>query len=134
MLAKSRLVVQGFKDKCLGQYRRDAPTASRLAQSMVLLVAAAEGYTLWSGDVKNGYFNGVDIQREVYVEQPKGGLPGLQKGQLLKAKKAIYGFAEAARHFWLAVRQAFEKAGFKQSRLEDAFFYKRSQGRLVAVA
>ncbi|CAK0792797.1 unnamed protein product [Prorocentrum cordatum] len=33
--AKSRMVVQGFKDKSLGEYRRDAPTASKLAEAMV---------------------------------------------------------------------------------------------------
>ena len=31
-LAKSRMVVIGFRDKCLGQYRRDAPTISKLAE------------------------------------------------------------------------------------------------------
>lgn len=39
-LAKSRLVVQGFKDKALGQYRRDAPTASAIAESICLAVCA----------------------------------------------------------------------------------------------
>ena len=37
-LAKSRLLVQGFKDKSLGQYRRDAPTASAIAESICLAV------------------------------------------------------------------------------------------------
>ena len=39
-LAKSRLVVQGFKDKSLGEYRRDAPTASAIAESLCLNVCA----------------------------------------------------------------------------------------------
>ena len=34
VLAKSRLVVQGFRDKSLGQYRRDAPTASAIAENV----------------------------------------------------------------------------------------------------
>ena len=35
MIAKSRLVVQGFKDRSLGYYRRDAPTASALLNPFV---------------------------------------------------------------------------------------------------
>ena len=37
MKAKSRLVVQGFKDRALGEYRRGAAKASPLAESPVLL-------------------------------------------------------------------------------------------------
>jgi hypothetical protein len=103
--AKSRLVVQGFKDKALGSFRRDAPTASSLAESLCLTLSAVFGFVLLSKDVKNGYFSGREIGRELYLQQPKGGLPGLKKGQLLRAKKAIYGFSKAARFFWLALRE-----------------------------
>eukprot|EP00959_Pyramimonas_sp_CCMP1952_P304840 6380007-Pyramimonas_sp.AAC.1 len=90
------MVVQGFKDKSLGEYRRDAPTAPKLAEAMVLLVIASTNMIMSCGDVKNAYFSGRGIGREVYTSQPRGGLPGLHPRQLLKAKKAIYGFAEAA--------------------------------------
>ena len=53
---------------------------------------------------------------------------------VFKAKKAIYGFAEAARQFWKAVRAAFLSAGFEQSKLESALFYKKESGELVAIA
>ena len=101
--AKSRLVAIGFRDKLLGCYRRGAPTASRLAESMLLALAAIFGMTLVHA--KNAFFNGRQLQREVYLEQPKGGLPGLLEGQLLRAKKVIYGFAEAA---GLPCRSLFE--------------------------
>ena len=63
---------------------------------------------LLAKDVKNAYFSGKSVGREVYLEQPKGGLPGLQPGQLLRAKKAIYGFSEAARLFGLALKEHLE--------------------------
>ena len=97
--------MQGFKDKALGSFRRDAPTASSLAESLCLTLSAVFGLVLLSKDVKNGYFSGREIGRELYLQQPKGGLPGLKKGQLLRAKKAIYGFSKAARFFWLALRE-----------------------------
>ena len=132
--AKSRLVVQGFKDRSLGQYRRDAPTASSLAEALVLLVLVQMGFSMSCGDVKNAYFSGKALQREIYMAQPREGpLPGLRPRQLLRANKAIYGFAEAARMFWLALCEALEADGWQQSRLEPALFYLRSAGKLVGI-
>ena len=132
-LAKSRLVVQGFKDKSLGYFRRDAPTASQTAESICLAVVAYLGFTLISKDVKNAYFSGKAVDREIYLEQPRGGLGNLQHGQLLRARKAIYGFSEAARLFWLALKEHLESDGWVESRLEPALFFLRSQGQLKGV-
>ena len=125
--AKSRLVVQGFKDKSLGRYRRDAPTASQIAESILLCLVVYFRFILISKDVKNGYFCGKPLEREIFLEQPRGGLPGLQRGVLLKAKKAIYGFAEAARLFWLALREHLISDGWVESVLEPALFYHRNE-------
>ena len=132
-LAKSRLVVQGFKDKSLGHYRRDAPTASAIAESVCLAVCAYYKFVLIAKDIKNAYFSGKNVGREIYLEPPKGGLPGLEPGRLLKAKKAIYGFAEAARLFWLALREYLESDGWRESRLEPALFYLRVEGILKGI-
>ncbi|CAK0841114.1 unnamed protein product [Prorocentrum cordatum] len=50
LLAKSRLVVVGFRDRLLGMFRRDAPAASRLAEALFLTLAAAMGMILSLGD------------------------------------------------------------------------------------
>lgn len=63
--AKSRLVVQGFKDKALGAYRRDAPTASAMAESICLSVIAFYQFVLLAKDIKNAYFSGKSVGREV---------------------------------------------------------------------
>ena len=124
-LAKSRLVVQGFKDKSLGHYRRDAPTASAIAESLCLMVSAYMGFVMICKDIKNAYFSGRSLDREIYFQQPKGGLRGLKPNQLLRAKKAIYGFSEAARLFWVALKGHLESDGWVESRLEPALFYLR---------
>ena len=82
MIAKSRLVVTGFRDKLLGVYRRGAPTASGLREAMLLSMAASLDMTLELGDVKNVHFNGDGLQGEVCLTQQKGGLPGLVSSQL----------------------------------------------------
>ena len=132
--AKSRLVVQGFKDKMLGAYRRDAPTASAIiAESICLTMVAYFGFVLLAKDIKNAYFSGKSVGREVYLEQPRGGLPGLLPGQLMRAHKAIYGFAEAARLFWLALREHLLADGWVESRLEPALFFLRDKDRLRGI-
>ena len=131
--AKSRLVVQGFKDKSLGQFRRDAPTASAMAESLCLAVCAYMHFTMVAKDVKNAYFSGRSVNREIYLDQPRGGLPGLKPGQLLKARKAIYGFAEAARMFWLALKDHLLSDGWVESKLEPALFYLRVDGKLKGI-
>jgi hypothetical protein len=78
--AKSRLVVQGFKDRSLGFYRRDAPTASLLAESICLAVPAFMNFVMVSKDVKNAYFSGKSLERDSNLEQPRGGLG--QEGRL----------------------------------------------------
>lgn len=132
-LAKSRLVVQGLKDKSLGRYRRDAPTASALAETLCLAIVAYMNFALISKDVKNAYFSGKSVSRDIYLEQPRGGLPDLKPKQLLKAKKAIYGFSEAARMFWLALKGHLESDGWVESRLEPALFFLRAQGKLRGI-
>ncbi|CAK9086452.1 Retrovirus-related Pol polyprotein from transposon RE1 (Retro element 1) (AtRE1) [Includes: Protease RE1 [Durusdinium trenchii] len=84
-------------------------------------------------DVRNAYFSGKSLDREVYLEQPKGGLRGLKPGQLLLARKAIYGFSEAARMFWVALKEHLQSDGWVESRLEPALFYLREQGQLRGI-
>ena len=71
--------------------------------------------------------------REIYLGQPKGGVPGLKPGQLLRSRKAIYGFAEAARLFWLALKEHLESDGWQESRLEPALFYLRRDRKLKGI-
>ena len=53
----------------------------------------------------------------------------------MRAKKAIYGFAEAARLFWVALRDVFIEDGWRQSKLECALFYHwDSNGQLQGIA
>ena len=43
------------------------------------------GMDLVLGDITNAYFKGEELQREVYLEQPRGGLLGVVAGKLLRA-------------------------------------------------
>lgn len=132
--AKSRLMVQGFTDPSVGQHKSDAPTASRLAEAFMLSLVATMRMRLVCGDITNANFSGKPIGREVYIKQPQGGLPQVPAGALLRVRSAISGFSEAARLFWLAVKEAFEEDGWLQSRLEPALFYKYDGSGILGIA
>jgi hypothetical protein len=104
-----------------------------VAESVCLSICAFYQFILIAKDIKNAYFSGKTVEREIYLDPPRGGLPGIIPGQLLKARKAIYGFAEAARLFWLALKEHLEADGWRESKLEPALFYLRSKGRLVGI-
>ena len=112
-VAKSRIVAQGFRDPMLGQYRRDAPTASRLAEAMCLFLIVSFQFEAFLGDIKQAFFQGKKFDRKLYLEQPKGGLRGLMKGQLLRALAGIYGFSEASRMFWMAFKECMIASGWR---------------------
>ena len=133
-VAKSRIVAQGFRDPMLGQYRRDAPTASRLADAMCLFLIVSFQFEAFLGDIKQAFFQGKKFDRTLYLEQPKGGLRGLMNGQLLRALAGIYGFSEASRMFWMAFKECMIASGWLMSKLEMALFYLFKAGRLVALA
>ena len=96
----SRLVVPGCKDKLNleGRLRRDAPTGSRLAQHLLFCVAACNrDWALLSGDM------------ELYLcptDPVTGPAIPLQRGQLAKVKKAVFGLADAPREWWLRLSRS----------------------------
>ena len=58
ILASARLVVPGFRDVTAYTIRKDAPTASRISQHLVLMLTSCnygEGWRLWSADIKSAF-------------------------------------------------------------------------------
>ncbi len=67
--------------------------------------------------------NGVPVEKELYLMPPAEVLPGVEPGSLIVPKKAIYGFADAPRCFWLKLEREAKKAGWVPSKLERGLFY-----------
>ena len=142
MLLKARLVVLGNFEKD-STFRRDAPTASLLAQHMVLAWAASAGggprgrkRPVRKLDAKTAFLQGDEISRELYLRPPAGGIPGvkLPSGCSLKAKVPIYGAGDAARGWWKKIARSLVAVGWKPSSIEAATFYLWSKGKeLVGV-
>eukprot|EP00975_Prorocentrum_lima_P035594 7482132-Prorocentrum_lima.AAC.1 len=63
MKPKARLCVRGFQERGLGNFRRNAPTASQMAQHLICLLAAGQGWKIEAGDIESAYFQGYDMKR-----------------------------------------------------------------------
>ena len=99
--AKARLCVQGQHDPDakLGTVKTDAPTVQRSGFHAFLQLAANLGWLaqLAIGDISSAFLQGEPRRgpEPLYMRQPRGGLPGLEPGQLLKIEKGIYGLPDA---------------------------------------
>ena len=75
------------------------------------------------GDVANAFFNGDLDGRELYLELPPLGIPGVARGSLLKCKKAVYGLVNAPKQWWRKMRTTLLELGAKESILEPCLFW-----------
>ncbi|CAE7241874.1 GIP [Symbiodinium sp. KB8] len=108
--AKSRLVVSGHTDPDIisGALRTDSPTVSRTAVMCLLQIAASRLDANWgisAGDVTAAFLNGEKLERELYLKQPRYGLPGLHPDQLIKVEKGVFGLIDSPRKWWQKFRR-----------------------------
>ena len=107
---KARLVIGGHKDPDIHMLQTDAPTINRLSVLILLqLVASRKGSERWeasAGDITAAFLNGDELDRELYLLQPKTGLSGLHPQQLLKITKGIFGLPDSPRKWWRKLRES----------------------------
>ncbi|CAK0825635.1 unnamed protein product, partial [Prorocentrum cordatum] len=141
---KARLCCGGHNDPDLAMgLRADAPTVSRHSVLTFLAVAAAYDFDIVAGDIECAFMQGEEHGRaeELYMSQPKEGLPNMDPRCLLKVKKGIFGLADAPRLWWRRLRRGLVEADLKdedvkpilmmQSRLDPTVFRGFSEdGRL----
>lgn len=133
-ITESRWVVRGFLERALSMLRKDAPTGSNDALSALLQIVASARPRLEQGDIEGAYLSGDGINRCVYIRQPAGGIPCVEPGLLLRAKKGPYGLVDAARQFFLYLRSVLVDAGFTQSVHDPVLFsLNGADGRIEGV-
>ncbi|CAE7496514.1 GIP [Symbiodinium sp. CCMP2592] len=99
--AKARLVVGGHLDPDLGGgLTTDSPTINRSSLIVLLQLAASLRWELSAGDIQAAFLNGLEIQRELFMEQPRGGVEGLDPRQLPRIRKGIFGLVESPRMWY----------------------------------
>ena len=146
--AKARLCVGGHMDPRLsqGELRTDAPTVTRNSTMLFFTIVQRFGLDVVAADVEAAFMQG-DPQhgdQELYMAQPREGLPGVRQGSLVRILKGVFGLATAPRHWWAKLRRLLLEVRielghgyefhFKQHSLDPAVYYGHDRdGELVAV-
>ena len=117
---KARLVAKGYQEDT-EEIRTDSPTCSKTNLRAVLALAATNHWKIKSIDIKSAFLQGRPIEREVTVKPPREA--GTAK--LWKLKKALYGLNDAAREWYLKVKEAMVEMGGKRSTLDNAILFWR---------
>jgi len=124
---KSRLVVQGFRQKFGFDYNETfAPTAKYSSVRMLLTIAAVNNQSMRYGDVTTAFLHS-DIDVEIYIKQPQGyEVPGKEHLALL-LHKSLYGLKQAPRMWNKCLDTSLKTIGFKQS-IRDPCLYTKTTG------
>ena len=100
--AKARLVVAGHQDPDVGAEGLvvDSPTVSRSALLTVLQICASKAWQASAGDIQAAFLQGVELRRELWMSQPRGGVEGLHPQQLARIRKGVFGLSESPRMWY----------------------------------
>ena len=94
-------------------------------------IAANEGFSLRSVDIRAAFLQAKDLEREIFLLPPRD---VKKEGLLWKLKKPLYGLNDASRKFWLRVKAVFEKIGLRKLVGDEALYYKHNEnGDLVGM-
>ena len=99
---------------------------------VMLQYTASYQHELYTADIEGAFLRGQDLRRdrgELYVEMPRGGVPGVPEGTLVRLVKPVYGLMDAPRAWWLALTRTLEKMGMKQSKLDPCVYYYFKDGK-----
>ncbi|MBW0468093.1 hypothetical protein O181_007808 [Austropuccinia psidii MF-1] len=127
---KGRLVARGFKQiHGINFEETFAPTPTFGALRMLFSIACSNRWTIRTFDVKVAFLHSL-IDKPVYIWPPKG--ITVPKHSVLKLKKALYGTKQAARCWWLHLKDILQRIGFQMNGEDPStYYYDSTKGRAI---
>jgi len=71
-----------------------SPVAKITTVRVLLTLAGCKSWKLWQMDVKNVFLHG-ELDKDIYMEKPRGFESEIHPKYVCKLKKALYGFKQA---------------------------------------
>ena len=123
---KSRWCVRGDMDPDAAELNAYAPTVTTQNLQVILQLVASLNMPGACGDLKAAFTQSDKLTRQagkLYVRQPRGGLPGMEPGQIMEVVVGVYGLVDGPLH-WRKTLKSYltSELGFKQSRIDPTVF------------
>ena len=125
---KARLVARGFEEQT-SHLKKDSPTCAREVVRLTVCIASSKAWDCHTVDVKAAYLQGDEIKRDVYLQPPDE----VNRGQIWKLKKTVYGLCDAARAWYIRVKSELLALGVTKSPLDNSLFFWHKNGVLEGV-
>lgn len=130
---KARLVTRGFAQQYGLDYNETFSPVSNITTIRVLLsLAASESWKLWQLDVKNAFLNG-ELNKEIYMERPRGFESKTKPHHVSKLKKALYGLKQAPRAWYGKIAEFLVQCGYNVAPADSSLFVKKQNKKLAIV-
>jgi hypothetical protein len=130
---KARLVCKGYAQvEGIEFEEKFAPVARMEAICLLLAYACSKNIKMYQMDVKSSFLNG-ELEKEVYIEQPKGFQLSENADYVCKLKKALYGLKQAPKAWYSRLDKYVQQAGFRKGSADSDLYIKVSQGNILLI-
>ena len=120
---QSYLVAKGFSQAEGISYEETfAPVARLDSLHLLLAIAAHFDLDVHHIDIKSAYLNG-DLDKEIYMDQPKGFMVPGKKNLVCLLKKAIYSLKQAGQQWHIHLHGTLEELGFQKNIASDVSIF-----------
>ena len=125
LLAKSPMVILGFKDPHILELERSAPTPTNEAFTATMQFLASTGADAISSDIKNAFGQSMRTNRQTKVSArlpPNFEALGFKvdPSQLLMAETEVYGFISGPSWLRQSLVAQFEEMGYRRNAYDNA--------------
>ena len=121
-----RWVARGDEDPDATCVPSTSPAASRDGLMASLQIIASKRWTLGFGDFTQAFDQGKPLNRpkgRLFCEQPKEGIPGLKRGQLIELLKYHYGLTDGPYEWNQHVDGEFQGEGYEPTLLDICVYF-----------
>ena len=130
---KARLVAQGFSQvEGLDYEEIFAPVAKLSSLRACLHKAARMNWEIDQVDVVTAFLLG-DIDKDIYMEQPRGYIIPGKENYVYKLRKSLYGLKQSPRLWNLKLDKYLRSAGWKASKSDPCVYRLMSNNSVLAV-
>ena len=122
---KARLVVKGFSQKKGIDFDEIfSPVVKMSSICVVLGLAASLDLEIQQMDVKTAFLHS-DLDKEIYMEQPKGFAVKGKEDYVCKLKKSLYGLKQAPRQWYKKFESVMGEQGYRKTTSDHCVFVQK---------